>query len=206
MRRTGLLLVLIGAGGVAFGQALPGTFTAQAPQPVTVVAGPMYSAPLLTTPIVSFGSGLTPPVIVNGETTIMGAPRPSAAAASMYQQEAQGASGQAVSQNPAENQKFEYVIAPSGGTNGEVSSGVGTTDLGEKAAAMRKGPPPTQRTFTNQDIERMHSSSNYPMPNENAAPANSNEPNNVAPANPTARPQQAPQEKRSPFTPPGNPQ
>ena len=197
MRRTGLLLVLIGAGGMAFGQALPGTFTAQAPQPVTVVAGPMYSAPLLTTPIVSFGSGLTPPVIVNGETTIMGAPRPSAASASMYgaQQEFQATSGQAVSQSTAENQKFEYVIAPGGSNTGEGASGVGSTDLGEKAAAMRKGPPPTQRTFTNQDIERMHSGSNYPMPNEN-----------VAPANPTAQPQQTQQEKRSPFTPPGGAQ
>lgn len=187
MQRYVILSVLL-LGTLAWGQsAMPGTFT-QPVQSTAVMAGP-----LLTPPVVSLGSGLTTPTIVTGQTMFVSAPQsnfawPSASQQRTYAGYVTPANGYVPMAapmgisviGPAESSltaraaqttgpaRFDFIVAPrSTGIPGKIhGSGVGDTNLGEFAAALRKGPPPTQRTFTNDDIARLNgvTNNNFQMP------------------------------------------
>jgi hypothetical protein len=181
MKRYWATLILLVAVSSAWGQApLPGTFNTQSVQSGLVVSGP-----ILTPPLVSFGSGLTPPVVINGQAAIVSAPQSTSVFPSMVTNQSQsgyvstrsgigvpspiGAGETPATQMSAQGtENFDYVVAPSSGTSaGSVmTSGVGGTNLGEIAASMRKSPAPTQRSFTNEDIARLNgvTNNNYQMP------------------------------------------
>ena len=181
MKRFWATLILLVAVGSAWGQApLPGTFNTQSGQ-----AGLVVSGPILTPPLVSFGSGLTPPVVINGQAAIVSAPQSTSVFPSMVTNQSQsgyvstrsgigvpspiGAGETPAAQMSAQGtESFDYVVAPNSGTSaGSVmSSGVGGTNLGEIAASIRKSPAPTQRSFTNEDIARLNgvTNNNYQMP------------------------------------------
>lgn len=180
MKRLGAALLFLFGVSSAWAQGpIPGTFNVQAGQPGVVVSGP-----LLTPPLVSFGSGLTPPVVINGQ--VASAPESSGAFPSMITigqrpgyvstgsvfgiaaptNVASAAATQTQSQQPA---YFDFVVAPNSGASSGgsgMASGIGGTDLGHVAASLRKGPPPTQRSFSNDDIARMNgvTNNNYQMP------------------------------------------
>jgi hypothetical protein len=166
---------------------MPGTFT-QPVQSSAVLAGP-----LLTPPVVSLGSGLTPPTVINGQTTFLSAPLSNLASSSAFQQRTYagyvtptngyvpmptpmalpiGSLGEKTNDSQAAQAskpvQFDFVVAPksSGISGGLKDTGVGDTNLGELAATLRKGPPPTQRTFTNDDIARLNGviNNNFQMP------------------------------------------
>ncbi len=162
--RIGLLILLCSVGWAQ--SAVPGTFSAPNTQSSVVIAGP-----LLTPPSVSFGSGLTS----QGQTIMMSTPQGSPGYVSpvngyvpMPRPAVIAVAEPANAVVPGSPSRFDFIVAPSGfGNLGEVNgSGVGDTNLGQIAASLRKGPPPTQRTFTNEDISRMNgvSGNNYQMP------------------------------------------
>lgn len=184
------MLFLLLVGSVRAQSAMPGTFTTPPIQTSAVVIGP-----ILTPPLVSFGSGLTPPVVVNGQAMVVSAPMsnlisPSAVQQSTYAGYVNGSSGYVSMPTPLEvpvrnpvptasestkgtparhkTAYFEYVVAPSVSSFGieETGTGVGDTNLGQMADNLRKGPPPTQRNFTNDDIARLNgvTNDNYQMP------------------------------------------
>jgi hypothetical protein len=185
MKRVGAtLLFLLGVSSAWAQVPIPGTFTSQTSQPGVVVSGP-----ILTPPLVSFGSGLTPPVVVNGQAAIVSAPESTSAQPSMIMDnqrppmpgyvstgrvlemsaETNAAEAPAVQASAQRAAYFDFVVAPSSGSSSGVSAmatGVGDTDLGQVAASLRKGPAPTQRSFTNEDIARLNgiTNNNYPMP------------------------------------------
>lgn len=190
---------------------IPGTFNSAPAQSAMIAAGP-----ILTPPMVSFGNGLTPPVVVNSQAAYVAVPHASEAEPSMVSTRT-AASLQGLGSNSAElsgtgtgsapsNSRFDYVIAPnsgvySGGEGVAASLGVGDTSLGQVAASLRKGPPPTQRTFTNEDIGRMNgvTNGNYTMPG-----ASTSQPNYPVPQGPGAQaaaPSLPPGAKPSPFSP-----
>lgn len=179
--RIGLVFLLCSFASAQ--SAVPGTFSAQGTQPSAMAAGP-----LLTPPSVSYGSGLTPPTVVSGQTMLVSAPQSNMAEPSAVQQRVYAGyvtpvngyvpmptagfmpvapAGNVNAANVA-RARFDYIVAPSGSSDFGEASGtrVGDTSLGQLAASLRKGPPPTQRTFTNDDIARMNgvSGNNYQMP------------------------------------------
>jgi hypothetical protein len=169
MQRSFTALLLIFVTSPVWAQsAIPGTFRTLPPQTT-----PDYFAPILTPPEVSFGSGISGPVVVNRQPLTVVAPSyipvdPSivAQAETMTVADA-AANSRANSARMREPERFDFVIAPGAGSlySGDNQS------LGEMAAALRKGPPPTKRNFNNDDISRMNgtSSGNYAMP-ANSAP------------------------------------
>jgi hypothetical protein len=166
MQRSFIALLLILITSPAWAQnAIPGTFRALQPQTT-----PDYFTPILTPPEVSFGSGLGGPVIVNRQSFAVTVPEgvsvePSLAASSssapMTVAQA-AANSRALSASAREAEHFDFIIAPGSGSlySGENQS------LAELAASVRKGPPPTQRNFTNDDISHMNGTSNggFAMP------------------------------------------
>lgn len=203
MQRSTLTLLLLLLTATAWTQVpVPGTFTAR-PGSGTYV----YGAPILTPPEASFGSGLTGPIVVNHVPIVVATPEnvpvePSAIAQS--QDIATAAAEQGAGAAPPRRVAFDYIVAPSSGIYAGAASGVGDRSLGQVAESMRKGPPPTQRSFTNDDILRMNSVSNggFPMPS-GAAPQPQTQPP------PQTQPQQPPHNRagmqpRSPFSPPVN--
>jgi hypothetical protein len=175
-------------GTFVWGQSvMPGTFT----QPVQ--SGGVMTGPLLTPPVVSLGSGLTPPTVINGQTMFVSAPLSDLASASAFQQRAYAgyitpvngyvpmprpagvpfgmAAENSTNMQTAQTKRpvaFDFIIAPrSNNMSVEINgAGVGETNLGKIAAALRKGPPPAQRTFTNEDIARLNevTNNNFQMP------------------------------------------
>jgi hypothetical protein len=161
----------------AWAQAtIPGTFNTQAGQATAVVAGP-----ILTPPIISFGSGLSAPTVINGQTAIVtGVPQGPAGTISTpgYVTGMNGfvpmpttpvipvAYAGAVPTQPApptQTARFDFIISirPVNSSGSEAADGaVGDRSLGQLAASMRKGPPPTQHQYTNDDIARINSSNN----------------------------------------------
>jgi hypothetical protein len=164
MQRTLTALLLFLFTMPAWAQApIPGTFNRTQP----LSNRDLYSIPLITTPQISFGSALTPPVIVTGQTMVVSSPHveynPSLLSNAEEMAEPTYEARQGLNRVPVS--PFEYVVAPNSGVApGEMASE--GESLGEAAAALRKGPPPTQHSFSNEDINRMNESStgNFAMP------------------------------------------
>lgn len=199
MQRSFIALLLIFITAPVWAQnAIPGTFRTLPPQTT-----PDYFAPVLTPPEVSFGSGLSGPVIVNRQSFAVTAPQgvsiePSIAAQSEPMTVAEAAANsRALSAHAREDERFDFVVAPG---SGSLYSG-DTQSLGELAASIRKGPPPTQRNFTNDDISHMNGASNGNF----AMPAGS-PPKDQPQAQPKPQQQQKNQtemkNQHSPFSPP----
>lgn len=182
MKRFGIAFLFVLGLSTAWAQTtIPGTFNVPAGQPTVVVGGP-----ILTPPLVSFGSGLTPPAVINGQVAIATTPQSTVALPSLVTNNSepplpgyistgrsQGvatAGNQAGGNLAADSSRqayFDYVVAQRNrDTESAAACGVGDPNLGQIAAGMRKGPPPTQRTFTNADIARINgmNNSSYPMP------------------------------------------
>lgn len=202
MQRFAIALLLLLAVSSMWAQTqIPGTFSAQPPQPTAIVAGP-----ILTPPEVSYGAGLFgSPAVVNGLAYVVTAPQPtyvepSAIANTTRTLQNSGSNGtlgagslntQTAAAGPG---YFDYIVAPrSGGLAGveSVAGNVGDPSLGQVAASLRKGPPPTQHLFTNDDIARLKgvTNNNYQMPG-----ASTDQP---------AYPQQQPHSEASAPLPPG---
>ncbi len=201
MQRASILLLLILLTMPAWSQvAIPGTFRT-APAQTT----PDIFTPILTPPEVSFGSGLSGPVVINRQPVFVGVPQGAPAEPSMATGTAEpemsvvqaAANSRAISaQLHAERAPFDFIVAPN---SDSVGSGSGES-LGEIAASLRKGPPPTQRNFNNDDISRMNSSSsgNYAMP-AGKAPQTQQQ---TEPKPPQPQQNQIDQKRqRTPFTP-----
>ena len=198
MQRVWIVLLLIVIAAPIWAQTqIPGTFRVLPPQTTQ-----SYYSPLLTPPQVSFGSGVSGPVVINSQPYTVVAPsdvqvEPSVAAQTMTVAEA-AANSRAQSALAREAEHFDFIVAP--GSNlapsGEDQS------LGELAASLRKGPPPTQRNFTNDDISRMNGTSNgnFAMP-AGAPPAGQPQ---AQPAPPQQPPKNQTEMKKqhSPFSPP----
>ena len=89
--------------------------------------------------------------------------------------------------------RFDYVVAPTEGVNPGESE---VESLGATADSIRKGPPPTQHTYTNQDIDRLNNSNgNFSTPA--AKPEQQPQP----PSNVQPQKQQLDQNRHSPFAP-----
>jgi len=159
MQRTLTALLLFLFTVPAWAQNIPGTFTRmQSRQDVD-----LYSIPLITTPQISFGSALTPPVLSIGQEIVVSTPTGTYDPSLLTQEQ----EPEATSENsepaywpqrrmrPARMARFDYVVAPTDGVNPGESEG---ESLGAAADSMRKGPPPTQHTYTNQDIDRLNQS------------------------------------------------
>lgn len=181
MHRIGTALLFLLMVSTAWAQStVPGTFNSQAAQPTAVVAGP-----ILTPPIVSFGSGLSAPTVINGQTAIVaGVPQPAIpeTSAGGYVSGVNGfvpmPTTPVVSVRPAgatttqsgplmQPVRFDFIVAasPVSLTGSEIADGgVGDPSLGRIAASLRKGPPPTQRNYTNDDIARISGATNNQMP------------------------------------------
>jgi hypothetical protein len=208
MRRTLTALLLLLLTAPAWSQVtVPGTFNR--PQPLRDTD--LYMVPTLTTPQASLGSGLSAPVLITGQTMVVSSPQVAYGQATA--EEAENAPGglpaevalnepppgTAIRGRTMQVARFDYVIAPTAGFSpgepGEEAS------LGEMAAAMRKGPPPTQRSFTNDDILRMNQSSsgNFAMPAGKTPQAQPSPPPTPAPNPPKNQSQEKP---HSPFSPP----
>ena len=199
MQRSAFALLLIFITAPVWAQnAIPGTFRTLPPQTT-----PDYFTPILTPPEVSFGSGVSGPVIVNRQPFAFTAPltvslEPSIAAQSEPITVAEAAANSRANSARVreEAERFDFIIAP--GT-GSIYSG-DDQSLGELAASIRKGPPPTQRNFTNDDISRMNGTStgNFAMP-ANSAPSNDQQ---TAPKPPQQKKDQTQNKPHSPFAPP----
>ncbi len=89
--------------------------------------------------------------------------------------------------------RFDYVVAPTEGVSPGGSEG---ESLGAAADSMRKGPPPTQHTYTNQDIDRLNQSTpgNFTSPTAKPQQEPVQPPSNVQPQK-----QQLEQNQHSPF-------
>jgi hypothetical protein len=198
MQRSAIALLLIFITAPVWAQnAIPGTFRTLPPQTT-----PDYFTPVLTPPEVSFGSGVSGPVIVNRQAFAVTAPsyvslEPSLAAQSEPVTVAEAAANSRANSARVRDEadRFDFIIAPGSGSlySGDDQS------LGELAASIRKGPPPTQRNFTNDDISRMNGTSNgnFAMP-ANSAPK---EDQQTTPIPPQQKKDQT-KNVHSPFAPP----
>jgi hypothetical protein len=197
MQRSFIALLLIFITAPVWAQnSIPGTFRTPPPQTT-----PDYFTPILTPPEVSFGSGLSGPVIINRQPLTVVAPAyipvetsVVAQAETMTVAEA-AANSRALSAHARETERFDFVIAPGSGSlySSEDQS------LGELAASIRKGPPPTQRNFTNDDISRMNGTSNgnFAMP-ANSVPKDQQQ----APPKPPQQKKDQTENQHSPFAAP----
>ncbi len=148
-----MLLLLLSTG--LFAQApIPGTFT-------TVPTAPMvqYGTPILSAPVATLGSGLTPTVVTNRQTYIPGAPQ----AAVVETETAEGAAAQssesnqqgAARQTASVPKHFDFGY----GDNSGLDTGVGESQsLAEIARATRRGNAQafSGRTITNDDVNKMN--------------------------------------------------
>ena len=193
MQRSALALLLLLITAPVWAQStIPGTFRTLPPQTT-----PDYFTPILTPPEVSFGSAISGPVIVNRQAFAYSSPQtvslePSIAAQSESMSVVEAAANsRANSARLKEDAKFDFIIAPNGGSvySGEDKS------LGEMAAALRKGPPPARRNFSNDDINRMNGTSNgeFGMPAGSAPPSQPKAPQ---------KNDQTQSKPHSPFSPP----
>jgi hypothetical protein len=162
MQRVWIVLLLIMIAAPVWAQSqIPGTFRVLPPQTT-----PSYYAPLLTPPSVSFGSGVSGPVVVNQEPLTLVAPYGVPVDASGMAPEVTVAEAAANSRAQSAQMRgaehFDFIVA----TGSTLSPSGEDQSLGELAASLRKGPPPTQRSFTNDDISRMNGASNgnFAMP------------------------------------------
>ena len=190
MQRVGsaLLFLLFVSAAWAQSTTIPGTFNTAPAQASAVVAGP-----LLTPPSISFGQGVNGPLVVNGQTAVITtAPNVNAAGYVAATEQnvvypgyvsgggyvampaavtvpVENAAPVTTAQQPTVPRHFDYIVAPTIDTATGMETpggGVGDTSLGQIAATLRKGPPPTQRNFTNDDIARINgmTNNNYKMP------------------------------------------
>ncbi len=197
MQRTLTALLLFLFTVPAWAQApIPGTFTrTQSRRDID-----LYSIPLITTPQISFGSGLTPPVLSIGQEIVVSTPTgsydPSLLTTQVSEttaEESEPAYWPQRRMRPARMAHFDYVVAPTDGVNpGESES----QSLGAAADSMRKGPPPTKHTYTNQDIDRLNQSApgNFTTPTDKPQQEPGQPPSNVQPQRQQLQPNQ-----QSPF-------
>jgi hypothetical protein len=197
MQRSFIALLLIFITAPVWAQnAIPGTFRTLPPQTT-----PDYFTPVLTPPEVSFGSGVSGPVIVNRQSYAVTVPQgvsiePSIAAQSEPITVAEAAANsRALNAHMREADRFDFIIAPGSGSLYSSDD----QSLGELAASIRKGPAPTQHNFTNDDISRMNGTSNgnFAMP-ANSAPKDDQQ---TAPKPPHQKKDQT-LNQHSPFAPP----
>ncbi|MDT8068064.1 MAG: hypothetical protein ROO76_07840 [Terriglobia bacterium] len=196
MQRTLTALLLFLFTLPAWAQSIPGTFNRMPPRRDV----DLYSVPVITTPQISFGSGLTPPVISLGQEQVVSTPTGTYPPSLLLQQ------GESYEENqqpnswpyarlrPVRMARFDFVVAPTEGVGPARSE---TESLGEAADSMRKGPPPTQHTYTNQDIDRLNNSNqNFSTPSAKPQEQPAQPPSNVQPQK-----QQLQENQRSPFAP-----
>lgn len=200
MQRTLTALLLFLFALPTWAQSIPGTFTRmQARRDID-----LYSIPVITTPQIAFGSALTPPVLSIGQQIVVSTPTGTydPSLLTQGQQETETAVSEDSEQAYWPNRprmrrvqmaRFDYVVAPTEGAGPGQSE---TESLGAAADSMRKGPPPTQHTYTNQDIDRMNQSS----PGNFTSPAAKPQQQPAQPI-PNVQPQkdESPQNQHSPF-------
>lgn len=195
MQRTLTALLLFLFTLPAWSQSIPGTFNRMPPRRDV----DLYSVPVITTPQISFGSGLTPPVVSLGQELVVSTPTGTYPPSLVLQQGESNEENREPGRWPRahlrpEHIRFDYVVAPTEGVNPAQSE---TESLGEAADSMRKGPPPTQHTYTNQDIDRLNNSNqNFSTPSAKPQEQPAQPPSNVQPQK-----QQLQQNQRTPFAP-----
>lgn len=198
MQRTLTALLLFLFTLPAWAQSIPGTFTRMQPRRDV----DLYSIPLITTPQISFGSALNPPVLSVGQEVVVSTPT-GTYDPSLLTREPEEISEES---EPAYSEpsyrprirhvrmaRFDYVVAPTEGVEPGQSEG---ESLGTAADSMRKGPPPTQHTYTNQDIDRLNQSApgNFTTPSAKPQEQPAQPPSNVQPQN-----EQLQRNQHSPF-------
>jgi hypothetical protein len=195
MQRTLTALLLFLFTLPAWAQApIPGTFTRMQPRRDV----DLYSVPVINTPQISFGSALTPPVVSLRQEIVVSTPT-GTYDPSLLTREPRETSEESESTywpheriRPVRMARFDYVVAPTEGVNPGESEG---ESLGTAADSMRKGPPPTQHTYTNQDIDRLNNSNgNFSTPAAKPQQQPEQPPSNVRPQNDQLR-----QNQHSPF-------
>lgn len=195
MQRTLTALLLFLFTSPVWAQSIPGTFTRVQPRRDI----DLYSIPLITTPQISFGSALNPPVLSIGQEVVVSTPT-GTYDPSLLTREPEATSEESEPaywpprrMRPVRMARFEYVVAPTEGPNPAQSE---EESLGETADSMRKGPPPTKHTYTNQDIDRLNQSApgNFTTPSAKPQEQPAQPPSNVQPQK-----QQLQQNQRSPF-------
>ncbi len=201
MQRTLTALLLFLFTLPAWAQSIPGTFTRVQPRRDV----DLYSIPMITTPQISFGSALTPPVLSIGQEVVVSTPTGTYDPSLLTQGQEEAESATPENSEPAywtrarmhhvKMAHFDYVVAPTEGVNPAQSE---TESLGAAADSMRKGPPPTQHTYTNQDIDRLNQSApgNFTSPAAKPEQQPAQPPSNVQPQNEQLR-----QNQHSPFAP-----
>jgi hypothetical protein len=194
MQRTLTALVLFLFTLPAWAQApIPGTFNRMSPRRDI----DLYSIPVITTPQINFGSALTPPVIVLGEEQVVSTPTgtyPPSLLTQGWQRNEGNREPERWPRSYMRPAEFDYVVAP---TEGPSPSQSETESLGEAADSMRKGPPPAQHTYTNQDIDRLNNSNqNFSSPSAKPEEQPAQPPSNVPPQR-----QQLQEKQHSPFAP-----
>lgn len=143
MQRTLTALLLFLFTLPAWSQSIPGTFTRTQPRRDI----DLYSIPLITTPQISFGSALTPPVLSIGQEVVVSTPTGTYDPSLLTQQSDTASEDSETAywpqrrMRPVRMARFDYVVAPTEGVNPGESGG---ESLGATADSMRKGPPPTQ--------------------------------------------------------------
>jgi hypothetical protein len=200
MQRTLTALLLFLFTLPAWAQApIPGTFTRMQPRRDI----DLYSVPVITTPQISFGSALTPPVVSLRQEIVVSTPtgaydpslltRVPEPEETSTSEESEQVYGPHQRVRPVRMARFDYVVAPEEGLNPGESE---AESLGTAADSMRKGPPPAQHTYTNQDIDRLNQSApgSFTSPAAKPQQEQTQPPSNVQPQNEQVRPSQ-----RSPF-------
>ncbi|HEU5404054.1 MAG TPA: hypothetical protein VFU86_22050 [Terriglobales bacterium] len=197
MQRTLTALLLFLFTLPAWAQSIPGTFTRMQPRRDV----DLYSIPMITTPQISFGSALTPPVLSIGQEVVVSTPTGTYDPSLLTQEQESSSEEPEPGYWPRERMRhvkmarFDYVVAPTEGVNpGELEG----ESLGAAADSMRKGPPPTKHTYTNQDIDRLNQSApgNFTSPTAKPQEEPAQPPTNVQPQK-----QQLQQNQHSPFAP-----
>ena len=193
MQRTLTALLLFLFTLPAWAQSIPGTFNRMQPRRDV----DLYSIPQIITPQISFGSALNPPVLSIGQEVVVSTPTGTYDPSLLTEEpettseESEPAHWPQRRMRPVRMARFDYVVAPTEGVNpGEGES------LGAAADSMRKGPPPTHHTYTNQDIDRLNQSApgNFTTPSAKPQQQPAQPPSNVQPQR-----QQLQQNQRSPF-------
>jgi len=183
MRRLLVLLSVVGFSMAAFAQVtIPGTFSTLPAQP-----GTSLYAPVLSTPTLSLGNGLTPGVVTNQPSYFISAPQnmplvsslvnapveyePPVAIAAQTENESNPNSNVASAPNGV-RPMFDFIVAG----NGSASCGSDSGSLAEVAAAARRTAVQPGHVYTNEDIARINqkygSSKTTPNPTLNASSDN----------------------------------
>jgi hypothetical protein len=203
MQRTLTTLLLFLFTLPAWAQSIPGTFTRMQPHRDI----DLYSIPLITTPQISFGSALTPPVLSIGQEIVVSTPTGTYDPSLLTQGQEESETAVPEDSEPAywpnrprmhhaKMARFDYVVAPTEGANPGQSE---AESLGTTADSIRKGPPPTQHTYTNQDIDRLNQSAPGNFTSPAAKPQQPAQPTPNIPPNVQPQKEELQQNQHSPF-------